>query len=161
MVVKPDLIMASSCLFGQTGPLSGLAGYGTMGASLSGFYDMTGWPDREPAGVFGAYTDYISPRLTACVILAAVDHHRRTGQGQHLDYSQMEAATHFLAPALVARQATVHKRTRRGNADDHMVPHGVYPCLGDDRWIAIACADDTQWARLAAAIGLEDRKSVV
>ena len=55
--------MASTCLSGQTGPLSSLAGFGTMAAAMSGFFYICGWPDRAPSGPFGAYTDYVSPAL--------------------------------------------------------------------------------------------------
>ncbi len=153
--VKPDLIMASSCLFGQTGPLSSLAGYGTMGASLSGFYDMTGWPDREPAGCFGAYTDYISPRFLAAALLAAIDHRERTGEGQYIDVAQAEASIAFLAPAVLDYEVNGRLAPRPGNRHPVMVPHGVFPTVGEDRWIAIACQSDEAWRALAAAAGLD------
>ncbi|MEL7157651.1 MAG: CoA transferase, partial [Actinomycetota bacterium] len=146
--VKPDIIMASSCLFGQSGPLSSLAGFGTMGASLSGFYEMTGWPDRDPAGVFGAYTDYISPRYLTSAILAAVDHRDRTGEGQHIDLSQAEASMAFLTPALLDYGVNGTIAERPGNRHPTMTPHGVFPVAGDDRWITIVCADDEQWRSL-------------
>jgi CoA-transferase family III len=92
--LKPDLIMLSTCLMGQSGPLSRIAGFGNMAAAISGFHNLTGWPDRPPAGPFGAYTDYVSPRFTALAILAALDHHRRTGEGQYIDQSQAEASLH-------------------------------------------------------------------
>jgi len=156
VAIKPDIIMLSSCVMGQTGPYRQFAGFGNMAASIAGFFDITGWADRGPAGPYLAYTDYVSPRFTACVLLAAVEHHRRTGQGQHLDYSQMEAATHFLAPALVERQLTGRRPSRRGNADDLMAPHGVYPCLGADRWIAVAVEGDEQWRSLAVEMRRDD-----
>ena len=49
--VKPDIIMLSSCLMGQTGPFAKIAGFGNMAAAISGFHNLTGWPDRPPAGV--------------------------------------------------------------------------------------------------------------
>ena len=93
--------MMSSCLFGQTGPLRRYAGFGTMGASLAGFFHLTGWPDRPPCGPFGAYSDYMSPRFALCALLAALDHRDRTGEGQYLDFAQAEAGAHFLTPALL------------------------------------------------------------
>src|SRR6202011_1309699 len=89
--VKPDLIMLSSCLSGQTGPRAMLAGYGTMGSCLAGFGDLTGWPDRAPSAPFAAYTDYIAPKFTIAALLAAIDYKRRTGQGQYIDISQVKA----------------------------------------------------------------------
>ena len=63
--VNPQLVMMSTCLFGQTGPLSQFAGYGNLAAGLTGFYGMAGWPDRDPVGPYGAYTDYTAPHLAA------------------------------------------------------------------------------------------------
>lgn len=152
--VKPDIIMASSCLFGQSGPLSGLAGFGTMGASLSGFYELTGWPDRDPAGCFGAYTDYISPRFLSSAILAALDHRDRTGEGQYIDLSQAEASIAFLAPALLDYEVNGRLAERPGNRHPVMIPHGVFPVEGDNRWITIACQDDDRWRALCEVAGL-------
>jgi crotonobetainyl-CoA:carnitine CoA-transferase CaiB-like acyl-CoA transferase len=154
--VNPAIIMLSSCLMGQTGPLSKMAGFGTMGASLSGFHNLTGWPDRAPAGVFGAYTDYVSPRFTAIAILAALEHRRRTGRGQYIDQSQAEASTHFLTPAILDYSANGREQSRMGNADAHLCPHGVYPAAGVDRWAAIVCRSDEEWRALCGVTGRDD-----
>jgi benzylsuccinate CoA-transferase BbsF subunit len=146
--VKSDIIMLSSCLMGQTGPLSNFAGYGSLAAALSGFYNVTGWPDRAPAGPYNAYTDTIVPRFVAILILAALDHKRRTGQGQYIDQSHMETALHFLGPALLDYTANGRVDVRIGDRDPQMAPHGVYPAGGDDRWVAIACRDDDDWRAL-------------
>ena len=154
--LKPGLIMMSSCLFGQDGPLESYAGFGGMAAALSGFYDLTGWPDRAPAGPFGAYTDYVSPRFAVCALLAALEHRRRTGQGQYLDFAQAEAAVHFLTPALLDYTVNARVAGRRGNDDPVMAPHGVFPCAGHDRWVAIACRDDADWRTLASIVSRPD-----
>ena len=150
--VKPDLIMLSTCLMGQTGPLAKFTGYGNLAAAVTGFFEVTGWADREPAGPFGAYTDYIAPRYNAVAMLAALDHRRRTGEGQHIDLAQAEASLHFLAPAIL--DYTVNGRIwgRCGNADPDHAPHGIYPCTGDDRWVAIACETDAQWRALGGVV---------
>jgi crotonobetainyl-CoA:carnitine CoA-transferase CaiB-like acyl-CoA transferase len=151
--VKPDIIMLSTCLMGQTGPLSKLAGFGNMAAAISGFFNLCGWPDRPPAGPFGAYTDYVAPRFTAIALMAALEHRRQTGHGQYIDQSQAEAALHLLGPALL--DYTVNRRVQRADGNKHreMAPHGVYPAAGDDRWVAIACRNDEQWQELCAVIG--------
>jgi crotonobetainyl-CoA:carnitine CoA-transferase CaiB-like acyl-CoA transferase len=127
-----------------------------MGAALSGFYHLTGWPDRPPCGPFGAYSDYPSPRFALCAVLAALDHRRRTGEGQYIDFSQAEACVHFLSPAILDMTVNGRCQTRAGNTDPHMAPHGVYPSTGDDRWVAIACRDDADWRALAAILGRDD-----
>ena len=90
--IKPDIIYYSASQQGKGGPHSGFIGFGMMMASLSGYAHLTGWPDREPAPPYGAYTDFISPFFGAAALVAALDHKRKTGVGQHLDLSQLESA---------------------------------------------------------------------
>ena len=158
--VNPKIIMVSSCLFGQSGPLSLFAGYGTMASAMSGFFGITGWPDRSPCGPAGAYTDYISPRFMTATLIAALDHRRRTGQGQYIDFAQAEASMHALAPAIL--EYTINKRVwqRAGNDDSVYAPHGVFRSAGDDRWVAIACTNDVQRNALAGVVGGLDDASI-
>ena len=155
---NPQLITVSTSLFGHSGPLWPIPGFGNMGAAMGGFYGVTGWPDRLPAGPFLAYTDATSPRLTAVAILSALEWRRRHGRGLALDFSQAEGGLHFMAPALVDDQVNDRVASRAGNRDPEMAPHGVFPAGpdGEDRWLAIACENDTQWAALAALAGRVD-----
>jgi len=154
--VKPEIIMLSTCLMGQTGPLASFAGFGNLAAAVVGFTHLCGWPDRAPAGPFGAYTDYIAPRFAVAAILAAVDHLRRTGEGQWIDLSQAEASLQFLAPAVLDYTVNGRVQNRTGNRDPHVAPHGVYPTAGEDRWIALAVQSDEQWGALCTAMQRPD-----
>jgi crotonobetainyl-CoA:carnitine CoA-transferase CaiB-like acyl-CoA transferase len=154
--LNPKIVMMSSCLMGQTGPLSRFSGYGGLAAALCGFTAAAGWPDRPPVGPFMAYTDYISPRLALATLLAALDHRRRSGEGQYIDFSQGEAALHFLTPILLDYEMNGRLAVRAGNTDLNMSPHGVYPGAEHDTWVAIACENDEQWQGLAAVIGRDD-----
>ena len=151
--VNPSLIMLSTCLMGQTGPLAKFAGYGNLAAAISGFHEMTGWPDRDAAGPFNAYTDYIAPKFNAAVLLAALDHRRRTGEGQYIDLSQAETALHFLAPALLDTLVNDRVVSRNGNRDDLFAPHGCYAVVGQDKWIAIGVEDDRSWKEFCERLG--------
>jgi crotonobetainyl-CoA:carnitine CoA-transferase CaiB-like acyl-CoA transferase len=151
--LNPSIIMASTCLMGQTGPAAGLAGYGYHAAAISGFYEITGWDDRPPAGPFNAYTDTIAPRFLAATLMAALDHRRRTGQGQHIDQAQMESALYFLGPEILDHQLSGRLPRRAGNDATCAAPHDAYPCAGTDEWIAIAVETDAQWAALRSALG--------
>jgi crotonobetainyl-CoA:carnitine CoA-transferase CaiB-like acyl-CoA transferase len=151
--VKPDVIMLSTCLMGQTGPWATFAGYGNLAAAISGFSNLGGWPDRPPAGPFSAYTDYVSPRFIAVAILAALERRRRTGAGEHIDLSQAEASLHFLGPALLDHAVNDRLPERVGNRDPDIVPHGVYPAAGRDRWVAIAVDGDRDFATLCDVMG--------
>ncbi len=157
--IKPDLIMLSTCIFGQSGPLSAFAGYGSLAAAISGFYFMTGWPDRPPAGPYNAYTDTVVPRFVLISLLAALDHRRRTGEGVYVDQSHIETALHFLAPAVLDYTVNGRAPVRAGNRHPQIAPHGVYPAAGDDRWVAIVCETDEQWRALCHVIGRPDLAS--
>lgn len=150
--VKPDLIMLSTCLMGQSGPLSKFAGFGNLAAALCGFYYLVGWPDRPPSGPFSAYTDYIAPRFGACALMAALIHKKLTGEGQYIDQAQAESALQFLALPIVDFSANQHEYRPVGNHDQYHAPHGVYAAAGDDRWIAIACRSEEEWRALCAVM---------
>jgi crotonobetainyl-CoA:carnitine CoA-transferase CaiB-like acyl-CoA transferase len=155
----PGLIMISSSITGQTGPTARLAGYGNVGAALSGYQAIVGWPGEPPIGPFGPYTDYVGPRFTLAVLLAALDHRRRTGEGCYIDISQVESGILFQSAELADYFAQGTIVQRMGNADRQMAPHGVYPCQPDgsaERFVAIAVRDEADWQRLAAAIGRAD-----
>lgn len=150
---NPAVVMASTCLMGQGGPVAHMAGYGYHAAAVAGFYELTGWADRPPVGPWNAYTDTVAPRFLATTLLAAIDHQRRTGEGRYIDLGQMEAALQFLAPEMMSRQATGAEYTRNGNRATDAAPHGVYPCDGEDQWCAIAVDDDLQWVALRRVLG--------
>lgn len=154
---NPGLVMVSTSLMGQSGPLTTFAGFGNLAGAITGYYELTGWPDRSPAGPFLAYTDYIAPRLTVAALLAALEwRDRNGGAGQHIDFSQAEAAVHFLVSAILEHTVAGANPTRAGNADRFNVPVGAFQCSGDDRWVAVGCETDEEWAALAAIIGRAD-----
>ena len=157
--LKPDLIMLSSTLLGQTGPYNQVSGFGGQGAGMSGVHDLTGWSDRPPAGPFGPYTDYPAPRFALTALLAALDHRRRTGEGVFIDQAQAEGTLQLLAPALIDYKSGGPALSRRGNDDPQMVPHDVYECAPpegrSESWVAIAVADEDQWSRFAEIVGLD------
>jgi len=154
--LHPGIIMVSTCLMGQTGPASQLAGYGYHAGAIAGFYEMTGWPDLGPNGPWVAYTDTIAPRFVSLLLASALDHQRRTGEGTYLDVAQIETALHFLGPELMELQANGTAASRIGNRSRTAAPQGCYPCAGDDRWCAIAVDTDEEWQSLCGAIDRDD-----
>lgn len=136
--------------------MSTFAGIGNLGAALGGFFNLTGWPDRPPAGPFAAYTDYVSPRFSVALVLAALGHRRRTGEGQYIDQSQIESSLHFLAPALLDYTVNDRVQERVGNRDTQFAPHGIYPTRGEDQWVALIIETDDQWQQLCEMMGQPD-----
>jgi benzylsuccinate CoA-transferase BbsF subunit len=158
--LKPDLVMISACLNGQTGPHKDYPGFGGQGAALSGFNWLTGWPDRAPVGPHATITDSLAPRFVATALAAGLAYRRRTGAGVYLDVSQVETGVFSLSPWLLAYERAGVVGVRDGNRSSRAVPHGAFPCApeGDvgDRWVAVAAWDDEQWARLATLIGVDN-----
>ncbi|HKC51977.1 MAG TPA: CoA transferase [Myxococcota bacterium] len=154
--LRPDAILISSALMGQSGELRDFAGFGNLAAAVTGFQHLAGWPDRPPTGPAGAYTDFVAARYNAIAILAALEHRERTGQGQWIDQSQAESAFHFLAPAWLDWTVNGRAPTPAANDDPEMFPHGLFPGAGEDRWLAVAVRDARDWAALCDALGRSD-----
>ena len=156
---NPRLVMASSCLFGQTGPDRSASGVGTLGAAYSGASVLIGWPDRPPTGPFGPWTDAVTPRFIVACILAALRRRDADGQGCYIDVSQAEAGLQFLLPAFYDYAANGRVPERMGgDPDPQRAPSGLFPCTGDDRWIAVDASADAHWRalRTLAAPALDD-----
>lgn len=151
--VNPGIIYFSSTNQGQTGTYRMQPGFGTQLVSLAGFTQIIGWPDGEPCGTYGAYTDFISPRYGIALVAAALDRRRKTGEGMRIDLSQLESGLQFLAPLLLDFTANGRVAGRVGNRSIAAAPHNAYPCAGEDRWCVIAAMNDGHWHALRRAMG--------
>jgi crotonobetainyl-CoA:carnitine CoA-transferase CaiB-like acyl-CoA transferase len=149
---KPDLVMLYTCMRGQTGPEAAHTGFGLHGAALSGLVGVTGWPDRKPAAPWGAYTDFISPRYALAALAAALYHRDRTGEGQCIDVSQIEAAIHYLSPMLLDYAASGRIVDRAGLDSERGCPHGVFAADGLERYVAIEARGPEQWRALCSMV---------
>jgi benzylsuccinate CoA-transferase BbsF subunit len=158
--VRPDLVMVSSTGYGHSGPYGEYRSYGMMIEAMSGLMATTGYGHDAPRRSIIPYPDVVAAYHGAFAVLAALEHRRRTGEGQWIDIAQYETAVSFNAEAVLDQ--TLNGRARRpiGNRHPTMAPHGVYPGApvpteegGEDRWIAIACRDDRDWAALRRMMG--------
>lgn len=154
--IKPHIIQVSVSVAGRKGPLGTMRGYGNSAAALSGLAHLSGWPDRDPHMPPFAYGDVVAPMFATVAMLAALEHRRMTGEGQHIDISQVEPLIHTMADQFAAVQAGVSGKP--GNRSPHYAPHGAYPARGVDQWIAIAVRSDDEWRTLAAAAGIGDAR---
>lgn len=160
--INPGLILLSTSLMGQAGPWSALAGFGNIGAAMSGIQILAGRAGFEPVGPYGPYTDFVAPRLALPILMAALEVRRKTGQGRKLDISQAEAGAQFIAEAFAEVSATGRAPKARGNRDLGLAPNGVYPCRanpGETAWVAISVRDDEAWAALTAEVARADLAS--
>jgi benzylsuccinate CoA-transferase BbsF subunit len=159
--IKPDIIMISLSGYGDTGPYHEYVAYGPAQVPLSGLSSLTGYKGWPPMHSGFSYADPNAGVHGAFAILAALYHHRKTGEGQYIDMSQWECAMDLLPEGILEYTMNGREPERDGNRDPFMAPHGVFPSrdrfenAGNvvDMWVSIVCADDAEFARLAGAIG--------
>ena len=157
--LRADVIYARMSGFGHSGPHQHYRSYGPVVQAVSGLSFVSGLPGREPSGWGLSYMDNQAAYYNAAALLMAIYARNGGGPGTDIDVSAMEAGIELLGPLLL--EVTVNKRSTRtgdfpnGNRLEHppAAPHGVYPCAGEDRWVAIAVFDDDEWRSLVAAMG--------
>lgn len=152
--IKPDIVYVSNCGFGHTGPYRRFKTWGPIVQAISGLTFTSTLPDQPPAGWGYSYMDHTGGYYMAMAILLALIHRERSGEGQWVDLACTEAGLTLNGPAIL--DWTVNGRASRQAvqpSSNHsqwppMAPHGIYPCAGDDQWVAIACRDDGEWQAL-------------
>ncbi|MFN0145317.1 MAG: CoA transferase [Dehalococcoidia bacterium] len=164
--ITPGLIMLSSCGYGQTGPWSGYSAYGWSLEPGGGIADVTGYGDGPPVASAIPYPDMAGALHGAFAVMLALEHRRKTGEGQSIDLAQYELAALSGAAPLLQFLAEGGAWGRHGNRHPWYAPHNIYPSMADgttlgatDAWVAIAVESDSEWATLVHALAgaLADR----
>jgi crotonobetainyl-CoA:carnitine CoA-transferase CaiB-like acyl-CoA transferase len=156
--IKQDIVYVSNSGFGATGPYVSFKTFGPIVQACCGLTFSSGVPDMPPAGWGYSYMDHMGGNFMALAVLAGLVHRDRTGEGQWIDMACTEAGLALAGPDLLDYTVNGRPLRRPGmpsstrSESPLMVPHGIYPCAGDDQWVAIACRDDADWLRLAEAI---------
>jgi len=151
--IKPDIIMVSLSLMGQTGPWKNYTGYGPMVHAFSGMTFLTSFPGRAPAGPGFSYADHIAGLYASLAALGALEHRCRTGEGQYIDISQVEAMAGQLGDVILKYKMNGQEPVPVGNSSQETAPHNIYPCRGENSWCAIAVFIDTEWQGFKKALG--------
>ena len=152
VALRPDIILVSMAGMGQTGPWRDFVSYGPTLQALSGLSALTTFPGQPPLGLTYSYADHVGGLSAAFSVLVALEHRRRTGEGQHIDLSQFEAMAAFMGP-LVLQTALGVSPQPTGNRHPQAAPHGIYRCAGEDCWVAVAVMNDQQWRAFVRALG--------
>lgn len=145
----PGLIVIEMPAYGLDGPESSFAALGPTMEMAAGMSAMIGYPGGRPTVTGPSYMDPIGGFHATAAILTALHHRDRTGQGQHIELPQVEAAMGFIGKELIEGQDIAAD----GNHRPDMSPHNAYPTAGEDSWIALAARDDAEWQILAGLIG--------
>ncbi|HEX3176653.1 MAG TPA: CoA transferase [Methylomirabilota bacterium] len=149
--LNPRLVYCSISGFGSTGPYASRGGYDLIAQGMSGIISLTGDEDGRPAKSGVPLSDLAAGLFGAYGILCALEHRERTGEGQVVDTSLLEAAM-----ALTVREATEYWSTGRtpaalGTADRHAAP--CQAVQASDGWLTVAADSDATYERLCRAIG--------
>ncbi|MFC1961956.1 CaiB/BaiF CoA transferase family protein [Chloroflexota bacterium] len=151
--IKPDIIMLSMSTMGQTGPWRNYTGFGLTVQAFSGITQLTSFPGKPPAGLGFAYADHVAGLFASLALLGALEYRRKTGKGQYLDLSELEAMTALLGGTIVDYTRDGNEPLPQGNGSGQAAPHNVYRCRGGDRWCALAVFNDEEWQRCKHALG--------
>lgn len=153
---KPGIIFLRMSAAGHSGPWRNYNGFGPTVHAWSGLTYLTGYPDRELCGPGFSYADHVAGLYGVIAVLEALEHRRCTGLGRCIDLSELEAAASVLGPAIMEFSLTGREPQPECNRSRQAAPHGVYPCLGEDRWCAIAVFTDEEWLALCQVIEQPD-----
>jgi len=149
--IKPDIIVVSSSGRGTQQPERDYRGYAMMHQSIGGGAYLNGYPDDAPVSS-GGDVDLINAIAAAEVMLKAVYHHRQTGEGQFIDFSQTEYISSVLGEYFLEYQMTGRIPERQANLHPVYAPHNTYKTYGLDRWIALEVHSDEEFTILAKTI---------
>ncbi len=153
----PGVTVISMGGMGQDGPWKDFVTYAPTIHALTGLTYLTNPEGTRTDGYGFSLTDHLSGLAAALAALEGLEHRERTGRGLAVDLAQYELGLGIMAPALMDFLANGANPEPRGNRHpfDAWAPHGIYPCAGEDRWIAIAVRGDDEWRRLAGMLELD------
>jgi len=152
--LNPRAIYVTMSMQGTAGPHKEYMGYGVNLNALCGLTERAGFPGERPFGTGTNYTDHVMvPTHTLFGITAALLHRERTGLGQTVAVSQLEAAITMAPSGALAYAANGEILGPMGYGDAEAAPHGIYTCLGYRKWIAIAVCREQEWQALKTVMG--------
>lgn len=151
--VNPRLIYVKISSQGATGPEKEYASLGSTLEQTAGLASITGYADGKPLMTNETYPDPVVGLLAVGAVMAGLRQRRKTGKGTCIDLAQREVTAMLLGEALVDYAYTGRVAQPLGNRHPLCVPQGVYPCQGEDMWLAIAVGSDAEWQGLCQAIG--------
>ncbi|HEY7268994.1 MAG TPA: CoA transferase [Dehalococcoidia bacterium] len=155
LALKPSLVVLQLTGYGTPGPWEDYAAYGPSVEAAGGMNRLSGRETDPPVRVgSGVFADQLSGRYSALALIAALREARLSGRGRYIDVSMYECIVNLLGPYMLnAARSGAAMPQRRGNRDATFAPQGIYPCAGDDEWIAISVRSDAEWRALTKIVG--------
>ncbi len=154
--INPRVIAVSMPGFGSSGPYRDRLAYGPLIEASMGLTSHIGYWGGPPCRSGVAWPDPVTALHTVVGTLAMLYRHSQSPEraGGTVETPMVEATATTFGDCLLAAQLRGEAAPRRGNRHPRRAPQGCYPCLGDDRWIAISVEDDRQWRALCKLAGL-------
>ncbi|QRM45855.1 CaiB/BaiF CoA-transferase family protein [Rhizobium sp. BG4] len=152
--INPRLIYCSITGFGQSGPYASRAGYDFIVQGMAGIMHLTGEPEGQPQKIGVAFADIFTGLYSVIAIQAALALREKTGVGQHIDMALFDSTVGVLANQGMNYLASGVSPKRLGNAHPNIAPYQVFPVADGD--VIIACGNDSQFAKLAAILGVPE-----
>ena len=149
---NPRLIMVRMPAFGLDGPWRDRVGFAQTMEQLSGMAWLTGFPEGPPVIPRGP-CDPLAGLHALVALLVALEHRARTGTGQLVEATMVEAALNAAAEMVLEAGAYGAVLMRDGNRGPVAAPQNLYACRGDDRWLALAVTGDAEWRALVDVMG--------
>jgi len=158
--INPRLVVVRVSGYGQTGPYSSRAGFGSVGEAVGGLRALVGEPGGPPLRVGVTIGDMLAGTLGALGAMMALFSRLKSGEGQVVDISLYEAVLTYMESLIPEYALTGAVRERSGSVLPGIAPSNIYPALteagapGD--WVVIGANGDNVFRRLAAAMGQEE-----
>ena len=154
LALNPSLIILQLSGYGSPGPWSEYAAFGPSTEAAGGMNQLIGREGDTPVRIgSGVFSDQLGGRFAALALIAALEERQRTGLGRYIDLSMAEGISMLLGHTVLDAALGNEPPPRRFNRDRDFAPQGIYPCLGDDEWVAITVKDDTEWHALLRLLG--------
>ncbi|MCX7298934.1 MAG: CaiB/BaiF CoA-transferase family protein [Rhodobacterales bacterium] len=150
--INPKLIMVRVTGFGQTGPYSSRAGYGSIGEAMGGLRYVVGDPSTQPSRMGISIGDELAATYACLGAMMALHHRDRTGKGQIVDSAIYEAVLAMMESMVTEYAAAGYIRERTGPILPNVSPSNVFDTK-DGKLLLVAANQDTVFKRLADAMG--------
>ncbi len=154
---NPRLIMVRISGYGQTGPFSHKAGFGTPATAFSGITYMQGYPDRPPVSPPYAMADYVTGIFGALAAVSSYCHLKthEGAEGQQVDIALYESVFRMLETVVASYDLAGEIRERAGHAMQETAPAGAFQC-SDGKWVVLVTSTQRTFVRLIEAMGRKD-----
>lgn len=151
---NPKVVYASISGFGSGPGGASLPGYDLIVQAISGLMSLTGDPDGEPFRAGISVFDVMAGLHATIGVLSALHDRERTGEGQHVEVNLLSSALSGLVNHSSAVVAGGVVPFRMGNSHPSVFPYEPLPCADGD--LIVTAGNDTQFARLAEALGVPE-----